>query len=215
VSMRILCLEVGPLMANCYIVACGQTGRAMVIDPGGDADRILAAIREAGLTVDIVADTHCHPDHISANCDLRDGLTATQEAPARIMIHPADRESVENPPMQWLLIGMRPDPCMVDATFDEGDVLAVGGLRVKVMHLPGHSPGGVALVADGAVFTGDTLFAGSVGRTDLPGGSWPQLRDSLRRLITELPGETVVYPGHGPASTISDEVQMNEWLQDL
>lgn len=214
-SMRILSLQVGPLMANCYILACEQTGRAMVIDPGGDAHRILAAIREARLTVDIIADTHCHPDHISGNCELREGLAATQESPARIMIHPADRQAIENPPMQWLLIGMRPEPCVVDATFDEGDELAVGDLRAKVMHLPGHSPGGVALVVDGAVFTGDTLFAGSVGRTDLPGGNRKQLEDSLRRLITELPAETLVYPGHGPASTIADEIQMNEWLQDL
>lgn len=214
-SMQILCFEVGPLMANCYIVACEKTGRAMVIDPGGDADRIVDAVRDADLTVEIIADTHCHPDHIAANCDLRDGLATIQETPARIIIHPADRESVENPPIQWLLIGMRPAPCAVDATFDEGDELVVGDLRVRVMHLPGHSPGSVALVTDGAVFTGDTLFAGSVGRTDLPGGSWPQLQASLRRLITELPGDTAVYPGHGPASTIAEEIQLNEWLRDL
>lgn len=213
--MIIRCLEVGPLMANCYIIACDETRRALVVDPGGDADRIIEAVRREGLTVDIIADTHCHPDHISGNCALREGLAAEQEAAPILMAHPAEREFIEHPPMQWLLLNMRPGPCPVDATFDEGDELEVGQLRVRVMHMPGHSPGGVALVGGGNVFTGDTLFAGSVGRTDLPGGSWPQLADSLRRLITELPGETTVYPGHGPKSTIAEEIVGNGWLQDL
>lgn len=208
-SMSVQCLEVGPLMANCYIVGCEASRRGVIVDPGDEAPAILAAVQSAGLQVDLVLNTHCHPDHTGANCALREGTGA------RLLIHPADRGAVEGPGLQWLLVGIRPTPCPVDGTVEEGDEVAVGELRIRVMHLPGHSPGGVAFVVGGAVFTGDTLFAGGVGRTDLPGGDHHALMSSLKRLITELPPETVVLPGHGPQSTIGREAAENEWLRGM
>lgn len=208
-SMTVQCLEVGPLMANCYIIACEATRRGVVVDPGAEAPAILKAVEEARLDVDLVLNTHCHPDHTGANCAVRDGTGA------RLLIHSADRAAVESPPLQWLLVGVRPEPCPVDDTFEEGDELAVGELRLRVMHLPGHSPGGVAFLVGDAAFTGDTLFAGGIGRTDLPGGDHGVLMASLKRLVTELPPDTVVHPGHGPQSTIGREAAANEWLRGL
>ena len=206
-SMTVRCMQVGPLAANCYLVSCDNTRRGFILDPGGDAPVILEAIREAGVEVDCIINTHCHPDHSAANCPVREGTGA------RVLIHPADRGPVEQPPLEWLLVGMRPDPCPVDGVLEEKDVLEVGDLRVTILHMPGHSPGGIALCVGNAVFTGDTLFAGGIGRTDLPGGDHATLMASLERLVTELPPETVVYPGHGPASTIEGERNSNDWLQ--
>jgi len=213
--MVVTCLEVGPLMANCYVVGCEATQRGFVVDPGGEAERIAEAVAAAGLQIDLILDTHCHPDHIAANCALREALGAAQDSSPRLLVHPADRAAVEKPPMQWLLIGLRPAPCPVDGTFAEGDELTVGDLRVRVMHLPGHSPGSVAFVLGEALFTGDTLFAGGIGRTDLPGGNGKQMRASLKRLVAELPASTLVYPGHGPSSTIGEERDTNEWLAGM
>ena len=213
--MTVRCLEVGQLGANCFVVGCAATKRGAVIDPGGDAEVILEAVQDAGLTVDYILDTHCHPDHIAANCDVQAGLAELQGAAPPVLVHAGDRESVEHPPMQWLLIGLRPGPCRVDGTLEEGQELAVGEITLRVMHLPGHSPGSVAFVAEGAVFTGDTLFAGGIGRTDLPGGNTPQIMASLKRLVTELPPETMVYPGHGEATTIGEERETNGWLEGM
>jgi hydroxyacylglutathione hydrolase len=201
-SMTVRCLEVGPLAANCYIVSCDATKRALVIDPGDEAQRIADAVTADGLQVDYIVDTHAHPDHIGANCGLRDLLGG------KLLLHEADREAVERPPMHWLLLNMRPAGCPVDASLTEGDVLEVGELRIRVLHVPGHSPGGIALAVENVVFTGDTLFAdGGRGRTDFPGGHERQIMTSLRRLVTELPGDTVVYPGHGESTTIEAERQ--------
>ena len=208
-SMTVQCLEVGPLMANCYILGCEATRRGVIVDPGAEAPAILKAAEDAELEIDLILNTHCHPDHTGANCAVREGTGA------RLLIHPADRAAVESPPLQWLLVGIRPAPCPVDDTVEEGDELTVGELCVRVMHLPGHSPGGVAFLVGGAVFTGDTLFAGGVGRTDLPGGDHRALMASLKRLVTELPPDTVVLPGHGPQSTIGREAAGNEWLRGL
>lgn len=214
-SMTVRCLEVGQLGANCYVVACGVTRKGFIVDPGGDAEVIVGAVKGEGLQIEYILDTHCHPDHIAANCAVRDALREAQRAAPKLLVHGGDREAVEHPPMQWLLIGLRPNACTVDGTFSEGDELRVGELTVRVMHLPGHSPGSVALVVAGAAFTGDTLFAGGIGRTDLPGGNTAQIMESLKRLVTELPPETAVYPGHGESSTIGEERERNEWLAGM
>lgn len=208
-SMTVNCLEVGPMMANCYVVGCEATRRGFIVDPGGDASLIIDTVKALGLDIGHILDTHCHPDHIEANCEVREATGA------ELLIHPADRKAAEKPPLHWLLVGVRPKPCPVDGAFEEGDEIAVGKLAVKVMHLPGHSPGSVALVVDDAVFSGDTLFAGGIGRTDLPGGNHRQMMASLKRLVTELPETTLVYPGHGPSSTIGEERRTNEWLQGI
>lgn len=198
-SLTIQCLEVGQLRANCYIVSCDATKHGFIIDPGGDAKKIAAAVTGYDLQIDCILNTHGHPDHIEANREVQ------QLVGGRLLVHEADRDAVENPPMHWLLIGMRPKPCKVDGTFAEGDEVQVGNLTVKVWHTPGHSPGSCSFLLDKVVFTGDTLFAGGMGRTDFPGGSEAQIRASLKRLVTDLPGDTVVYPGHGPQTTISQE----------
>lgn len=208
-------LEVGPLAANCYLIGDERTRQGLIVDPGGDAPDIMAAVSRTGLNVRFIVDTHGHPDHVSANEAVRRALTQIQADPPKLLVHEADRAAVEQPPMQWLLIGMRPAPCPVDDTLTEGQVLQVGGLSVRVMHLPGHSPGSIALVVEDAVFTGDTLFEGSIGRTDLPGGDLRQIMASLKRLVTELPPETRVYPGHGLDTSIARELTHNEWLEGL
>lgn len=198
-NASIQCLPVGPLEANCYIVGCDATKHAAIIDPGAEPDRIAQAVLAYDLQVDYILNTHAHPDHIGANCAVRERVGG------RLLVHEADRAAVEAPPPHWLLIGMRPEGCRVDGTVAEGDELPLGELRLRVIHTPGHSPGGVCFVMGDAVFTGDTLFAGGLGRTDFPGGSHKAILQSLRRLVTELPGETVVYPGHGEFTTIAEE----------
>lgn len=213
-SVTIRRREVGSLAANCYVVRCDATGRAVVIDPGGDADVILETVAALEAVVDYIIDTHCHPDHIAANCAVREGLGKVQPEAPTLLCHPTERPFIERPPMQWLLLNMRPDPCSVDATVEDGAELTFGEQTLRVMHTPGHSPGSISLIVGEAFFTGDTLFAGGVGRTDFPGGSHDQLMTSLRRMVDELPGETVVYPGHGPSTTIDREARTNPWLVD-
>ncbi len=205
-------LEVGPLMANCYIVGCDATQRGFIVDPGGDAERILDTVERLGLTIDCIIDTHSHPDHVAANCAVREGLNERQEASAKLIAHEDARPWIEQPPNYWLLLNMRPGACTIDATVTDGDELTVGELTLRILHLPGHSPGSIVLVMGDRAITGDVLFAGGVGRTDFPGGDYDTLLASLKRLVTELPDETTIYPGHGPSSTIGEEKRTNEWL---
>ncbi len=207
--MIIEALPVGQLQANCFLVACEETGEGFVIDPGGDADEILMAIEAMELTVRYIFDTHGHPDHVAANAAVREATGAT------LYIHDADRAMIESPDAMAVMIAGGLAACAPDATYDEGDEIEVGGLTVRAMHTPGHTPGGVCLCVGDDVFTGDTLFAGGIGRTDLPGGSWPVLSDSLRRLLDELDPATRIHPGHGPSSTMAEEALSNPWLAEL
>lgn len=206
--MIIESLPVGPLQANCFLVGCEETREGFVIDPGGDADEILAGIESLELTVRCIFDTHGHPDHVAANAAVREATGAT------LYIHAADRAMIESPDPMAVMIAGGLDACASDATYDEGDEIEVGELTVRVMHTPGHTPGGVCLRVGDDVFTGDTLFAGGIGRTDLPGGSGPALSDSLRRLLEELDPATRIHPGHGPSSTMAEEARSNPWLTE-
>ena len=199
-------LVVGPLQANCYLVGCPETGRAAVIDPGGDAPMILDAVERLGLGVELILNTHGHVDHTAANAEVR------KATGAKLYIHDADRPMIERPDPEWAALVGGVQSCAADGTYGEGDVLEVGSLALRVLHTPGHSPGSVCLALDDLIFTGDTLFAGGVGRTDLPGGSWSQLEQSLRRLLEEFEPDTRVLPGHGPASTLAREARTNPWL---
>ena len=207
--MIIEALPVGQLQANCFLVGCEETGEGFVIDPGGDADEILMAIEAMELTVRYIFDTHGHADHVAANAVVREGTGAT------LYIHAADREMIESPDAMAVMIAGGLAGCAPDATYGEGDEIKVGGLTVRVMHTPGHTLGGVCLCVGDDVFTGDTLFAGSVGRTDFPGGSWETLSDSLRRLLDELDPATRIHPGHGPSSAMAEEALSNPFLADL
>lgn len=205
--MNIDVLAVGAFEANCYILTAGRD--CVVIDPGGDADRLLAQLSGLGAVPSHILITHGHPDHIAAACALKDATNA------RVLIHGDDRSSVEKPhPYMAQLVGGL-DACPVDDTLTDGQQLEVGEISLRVLHTPGHSPGCVCFLAPGVAFTGDTLFAGSVGRTDLPGGDWNTLAKSLKRLIAETTPETIVYSGHGPASTMAEEIAHNPYLQEL
>ncbi|MGD9495756.1 MAG: MBL fold metallo-hydrolase [Armatimonadota bacterium] len=202
-------LCVGPLQANCYLVGCSHSREGIVVDPGADAARIIAAIERLGLQVRYVLNTHGHVDHVAANAALR------RATGARLLIHEADRELIERPHPFWAAMVGGVEPSEPDGTIDEGDELAVGQLAVRVLHTPGHTPGCVCFALEDLLLTGDTLFAGSVGRTDLPGGSAAQLRRSLLRLREQFAASTCLLPGHGPRSTMGAEASSNPFLLEL
>jgi len=193
-----------------YLVGDPDSGEAVVIDPAAGTDQILAEARRLGLRISKILNTHGHADHVMGNAQMKE-LTG-----APILIHEADASWMSRQsPSMFQMFGGRPSP-PADMTLRDGDQVAVGGRSLQVIHTPGHSPGGICLYMPHAVFTGDTLFVGGVGRTDLPGGSWEVLLDSIHRRLFALPGETVVYPGHhygpSPTSTIAAERDTNPYL---
>ncbi len=206
--MIIKSLEVGPIMANCYIVGCEQTRKAAVIDPGGDADRILMTLADEKLEVAYLINTHGHFDHVGANRQMKESTGAP------LLIHAGDGPMLSRLSTDAAMFGLSaqnsPDP---DRTVEEGDTVEFGEIALKVLHTPGHSPGGIALHTDGVVFVGDTLFAGSIGRTDLPGGDYNTLIQSVRTKLFPLGDEVKVFCGHGPATTIGREKQYNPFFR--
>ena len=212
-SMIVHPLLVGPIGTNCYVVGCERTRKAAVIDPGGDAERIAECLRSDGLRLDWILDTHGHADHMAANADIK---TAFPEA--KIAIHAEDADCLHRPALNLSpLLGVPVKSPPADRLLQEGDEVAVGDLRFNVLHVPGHTPGGIAFCAepDGeppAVFSGDALFAGGIGRTDFVRGSHPQLIAAIREKLFTLPPDTRVYPGHGPVTTIAHEAATNPFL---
>ncbi|HET7264703.1 MAG TPA: MBL fold metallo-hydrolase [bacterium] len=209
--MIIAGFPVGSVGANCYIFGDDATREVFVIDPGDEAERILAELRRLDARPVAIVNTHGHFDHVMAVDEVR---RATH---VPFWIHEGERPVLESGPSRAkVLFGIDLPPSPVpDRWIAEGDVLSVGGLRLTVRHTPGHSPGGVCLVGDGLVFTGDTLFAGSVGRTDLPGANQDALFASIARVLLPLPDETVCYPGHGPETTIGEEKRGNPFIVPL
>ena len=201
--------SVGPLDTNAYVIADEETKHAAIIDPGDEPDRILDFVREKGLKVDIIMCTHGHFDHIGAVGDIK------KETGAKLVIHNADMDTYSAAKDQAALWGYGvedlPQP---DGFVDEADEVQVGNVKLKVLHTPGHSPGGICLYGEGVLITGDTIFQGSVGRTDFPGGSIEMLKKSFKRLI-DFPENTEVYPGHGPETTIGRERKMNFFVHEL
>ena len=191
--MKIISMQVGPIMTNCYILIDEESKKTAVIDPGEDADRILAALREEDSQVEYILLTHGHYDHTTAVPELHAALPQ-----ARIYIHQADANGAGS---KLFPLASQVEDLLL---YDEGDTLALGGLTIQVLHTPGHSPGSVTLQVEDVLFSGDTLFAGSCGRTDLPGGSYDQMMASLKRL-GELEGEFRVLPGHNIPSTLDRE----------
>lgn len=204
--MNIQSLVVGPVAANCYILS-DAAGEGIVIDPGGDAPTILEAIKKENLKINAVLNTHGHSDHIGANDAVRDATGAP------LYIHAADENMLTDPRANLsLFMGSKIISRPAEYHLKEGDILHFGDIELKVLHTPGHSPGGVCFVGDGVVFSGDTLFAESVGRTDFPGGSMSQLLSEIKEKLMKLPDDTVVYSGHGPVTTIGWERQYNPYI---
>lgn len=206
--MEIATFVVGPLQSNSYLVVDAPSRRAAVIDPGMDSEVVLDAVRRQGLRVESVIITHGHFDHVFS------GALFKTETGAEVVMHPNDLPLLTEVPETARFFGIKaPVPPSPDRLVREGDTIAVGGLDLRVLETPGHTPGSISLRLDDAVFVGDTLFAGSVGRTDLTGGSLEILLDSIRTKLLTLPDRTVVYAGHGPATSIGVERRDNPFLQ--
>jgi len=208
-ALRVDQLSLGPIGTNCYIVRA-ETGssEAVVVDPSGDATEIRLTLARLGAQCAAILVTHGHFDHLLGVADLAEGTGAAVHMPD------GERMLLESPqgvtPVGLTLRAHTPEVVLAG-----GEKLEVAGIAFDVLSVPGHSPAHVAYHADGALFSGDVLFAGSVGRTDLPGADWDTLLGSIRMLVDTLPPETAVYPGHGPITTLGAELTRNPFLADL
>jgi len=209
--MIVKTLVVGPFASNCFVVGSETTRKGMIIDPGADPQDILKTVSDLDLSIVTIVATHNHIDHVGA---LRSVKNATK---AEYAVHEADaREAmpIVFGRMLGLMMGssLRAPP-KPDRLLEGGDVIEIGDLKFKVLHTPGHSPGGISLLSDGVVFSGDTLFNLGIGRTDLAGGDYAKLMESIITKLMVLPDSTIVYPGHGPETTIGTERKWNPFLR--
>jgi len=195
-----------PFFENCFVIRDG--GEALIIDPGEATPELKASVE--GYRVRMVFNTHCHIDHSGGNAEM------VKHTGAPLVCHEADLPLLRGLEQQGMMFGVpvtpSPDP---ERFVVEGDTVEVGGVKLHVLHTPGHAPGHVVLVGEGFVIGGDVLFAGSIGRTDLPGGSYEQLMESIKTKLLPLPDDTVVYCGHGPTTTIGRERATNPFLAEL
>jgi glyoxylase-like metal-dependent hydrolase (beta-lactamase superfamily II) len=206
-------LAVGMLACNCSVLGDETTREAIVIDPGDDIERVQEILARHNLQVHCIVATHAHIDHVG-------GIEKLQRATgAAVLMHASDLPLYQNLAVQAAWLGVRPPAAVeVDQFLKTGDVVRSGRLTLEVLHTPGHSPGSVCLYMPGAqakIFSGDTLFQGSIGRTDLWGGSFDQILRSIHQTLLRFPDETPVFPGHGPATTIGDERESNPFLQSI
>jgi hydroxyacylglutathione hydrolase len=203
-------LTVGPFQENCYVIGDEATGAGAVVDPGDEATRIALAVEQTGLEIAQILITHAHIDHVGAVAALVD------EYSCPVLMHAEAEPMLNQLPTQAMMMGLRFGKVpAVDRHIEGDEVLEVGDLRLKALYTPGHAPGHLALYAESesAVFSGDALFAGSVGRTDLFGGDMELLMRSINERLLALPDETRVYPGHGPQTTVGDERRYNPFVQ--
>ena len=205
--LRVYVMEVGPLAVNAYLVEHTATRKAVVIDPGDDGEAILGEIVGLGLTVEKILLTHGHFDHVGAVGLLR------ERTGAPVHIHPADVDRMTGARRQGMIFGLSvSDPPAPDVLVEEGNTVLFEDQEFLVAHTPGHTPGCVSYIVGKMAFVGDLIFAGSIGRTDLPGGDHGQLIESVRTKIFPLPDETVLFPGHGPATTVGEEKRSNPFF---
>ena len=200
-------LAVGPFASNCYIVGSESSKEGMIIDPGDEAEVILRNVKDLELDIKSIVLTHGHIDHIGALKEVKEATGA------EVAIHTDEAESLQRQPLSTLFGLSYPTPPPPDRLLKDGDSMDIGDLRFLVLHTPGHSPGCICLLGEGIIFSGDTLFNYGIGRTDLPGGSYSQLMNSIHTKLMTLPDNTAVYPGHGPDTTIGAERSGNPFLQ--
>lgn len=208
--MRVRQFNVGMMEVCCYLAICDSTKKAVIIDPGGDEETILRAVADEQLAVTAILNTHGHPDHVCGNRRLHEATGAP------IIMHEADEAFFARPEVDqyFAMLGLERSPA-ADRTVRDGDTISFGEEVLTVIHTPGHTPGGICLYAAPNLFSGDTLFAGAVGRTDFPGGSSRELRESITKRLLSLPPDTIVWPGHGYGglrSTIAEEARSNPFL---
>lgn len=202
-------LPLGPLATNCYLVRADRTApEAVVVDPSGTAAEIRLELASRGARCVAILVTHSHFDHVLGLAELAEETDAPVHAPAGEL-------AVLEDPASYAPPGLPLRACTPDVLLEGGETLELAGVTFDVLPVPGHSPAHLAYAIDGAVLSGDVLFAGSVGRTDLPGADWQTLLDSIKTLVDRLPAETAVYPGHGPATTLGAELASNPFLAEL
>ena len=209
--MIVKALVVGPFASNCFIVGSETAKKGMIIDPGADGKTILNTVRELGLSVVLIVATHNHIDHVGALRQVKDATGADYA------VHEADVEgtmpAVFGRMLGVVVGGSLKSPPKPGRLLHGGDTIEIGDLRFEVLHTPGHSPGGISLLGHGVVFSGDTLFNLGIGRTDLQGGDYTTLIHSIITRLMVLPDDTIVYPGHGPQTTIGAEKKWNPFLR--
>jgi glyoxylase-like metal-dependent hydrolase (beta-lactamase superfamily II) len=208
-SIRMQCFTLGPFAQNCYLLVGPSERKAALVDPGFDSEMLLEPLREKGLELEWIVNTHGHMDHVAGNRFFK------EQTGARLIIHPGDAGMLGEVESHAGMFGLQaensPPP---DDEFDEDRPFVFDGVEFRVIHTPGHSPGSICLGWDARLLVGDTLFQGSIGRSDLPGGSHEVLIDSIRRKLFGLPGETVCLPGHGPETTLAEERRSNPFVSD-
>ena len=202
--------ELGPIGTNGYVVRADRAAtEAVVIDPGGGASELRLELARMGAACVAILVTHTHWDHLGGVADLAEGTGAPVYAPE------LERDVIERPAEYYANVGVAIRGWTPEHTLSGGEVVEAAGISFEALHVPGHSPGHLSYYADGCLFSGDVLFSGSVGRTDLPFGDWDTLLDSIRMLTTVYPPKTAVYSGHGPPTTLGDELARNPFLAEL
>lgn len=197
---------VGPMEANCYILYNPDKREGLIIDPGAEGSRLVKFIKQEKISINYIINTHGHPDHTGANRKLKEYTNAP------ILIHQYDASMLtKSESVLPLIFPLESSSPPADTFIKDGDLIECAGMKLKVLHTPGHTPGGISLLIDDSIFTGDTLFSGSIGRSDLPGGSEEVLLNSIKKILS-LDENLIIYPGHGPSTTVGQELHSNPFI---